>query len=57
MAPLPSPLNFWYGYAPSLLEFISMGVFAFWWLLAICVAAIALLMVFGLIYAFMYFVK
>ncbi len=35
MTPLPTPLDFWYGYAPSIMEFMAMIVFAFWWILAI----------------------
>lgn len=38
MTPLPTPLDFWYGYAPTIMEFMAMIVFAFWWILAIGVA-------------------
>ena len=40
------PFFWWFGAAPTLMQFISMVSYAFWWILAILIALIALFIIF-----------
>jgi hypothetical protein len=50
MTSLLDPTTIIIGWAPSLIEFISMVVFAFWWLLAIGIAGGVLAIVAAIVF-------
>jgi hypothetical protein len=43
-----SPFNWWFGAVPTLIQFISMVTYSFWWLFAIFIALILLAIVVGI---------
>ncbi len=44
------PFFWWFGAAPTLMQFISMVSYAFWWILAILIALIALFIIFLIVW-------
>jgi hypothetical protein len=42
-----SPFTWWFGAVPTLMQFISMVTYSFWWLMAILIALVLLAIVVG----------
>jgi hypothetical protein len=45
-----APFSWWFGAYPTLMQFISMATYAFWWILAILVALFSIFIIFFLLW-------